>query len=279
MPCQDCQNGATRSYDFCVRARVRERGVDERLLSHPVAHASCPAVELRIEAVEMRVDVLVHTEVDQSQTLRCAIPDRAVVACHASTSTSGGGETGSTYDAPGIRTPAASPASSVSVAQVADVVRRVTLCRERLPAEDVAVGEPDVCFRHGREFSPERVEEVAVEPPRRALEARGVDEMGSTDLGDPNGQLRVLADERPGRTCMVEMDVREQQVADVVECDAACGEPASKRLVGRGRAAVEERRAVVGLDEVDPDRTSRPAKCRSIGCTRGYLSARGGRDA
>src|SRR3982751_1186310 len=53
---------------------------------------------------------------------------------------------------------------------------------------------------------------------------------------------------------MVEVDVREQQVTDVFEREPVGGEPFLERGHGRGGAAVEEREAVVGLDDVDADR-------------------------
>ena len=54
-----------------------------------------------------------------------------------------------------------------------------------------------------------------------------------------------------------------------LELDAALGRPSFERVERRRRAAVEERRAVVGLDEVDADRALEAAKCRSIGAARG----------
>ena len=59
------------------------------------------------------------------------------------------------------------------------MVRRVTRRRERVPAEDVAVGDAHVLLRHRRELAPERVEHLAVEPARRALEPRRVDRCGA----------------------------------------------------------------------------------------------------
>ncbi len=97
---------------------------------------------------------------------------------------------------------------------------RVTLGRKRLPAEHVPRGDADVPFGHRRELAPERVEETAVEPSCRALEPGRVDEMRRPDRRDPDRELRVLAHDRPGRTGMVEMDVGEEQVADVRQLEA-----------------------------------------------------------
>ena len=76
------------------------------------------------------------------------------------------------------------------------MVRRVARRRERLPAEHVAVGDADVLLGHRRELAPERVEQVAVEAPRRALEPRRVDEVRRADLArprrsDPGGGARA----------------------------------------------------------------------------------------
>ena len=59
--------------DVGVGAEVGLRCRDELLLVHAVAHARGPAVELLVEAVEMRADVLVHPEMDQAR----AAPARA----------------------------------------------------------------------------------------------------------------------------------------------------------------------------------------------------------
>jgi hypothetical protein len=60
----------------CVDARVCARGVHEILLLHAVTQAFRPAVELQLEPVEVRVDILVHAEVDQCQPLGLVRPDR-----------------------------------------------------------------------------------------------------------------------------------------------------------------------------------------------------------
>jgi hypothetical protein len=56
----------------------------------------------------------------------------------------------------------------------------------------------------------------------------------------------MLPDERPGGAGVVEVDVAQEQVADVLEIEAVLGEAA------RG-SAVMEREAVLGLDEVAAD--------------------------
>ena len=52
---------------------------------------------------------------------------------------------------------------------------------------------------------------------------------------------------------VVEVDVREQQVPDVLEGQPALGEAGLQRADRRRRPAVEQREAVVGLDDVDAD--------------------------
>ena len=66
------------------------------------------------------------------------------------------------------------------------------------------------------------------------------------------------ADDRPGRAGVVEMDVRKQEVADVGQLEALLREPRLERRERRRGPAVEERRAVVRVDEVHADRL-RPA--------------------
>ena len=88
----------------------------------------------------------------------------------------------------------------------------------------------DVRLRHGRELAPQRVEGVAVEPARARLEPRRVDEVRRADLRDVHLQARVLADEHARGAGVVEVDVREQQVADVGEREALLVEPPLQRL-------------------------------------------------
>ncbi len=63
----------------------------------------------------------------------------------------------------------------------------------------------------------------------------------------------MLADERAGGSRVVEMDVGEQQMLHVAELDATGAERFVERGQAARRAAVEEREAVVGLDEVRGD--------------------------
>ena len=110
------------------------------------------------------------------------------------------------------------------------------------------------CSGSGTRLAPEAVEVVAVEPPRRGLEPRRVDEVRRADLGDPHRQLWVALHDRAGGARVVEVDVREQQMANVGQLELELAQALLEARQGRRGAAVEERRAVVGLDEVDADR-------------------------
>ena len=83
--------------------------------------------------------------------------------------------------------------------------------------------------------------------------------MGRADLRDVHGQARVLADEDARCPCVVEVDVREEQVRDVRELDASRGERRVQRRDAAARPAVLQREPVVGLDEVDADPAVVPA--------------------
>ena len=64
---------------------------------------------------------------------------------------------------------------------------------------------------------------------------------------------RVLANEHTGRPRVVEVDVREEQVTDVAELEPPCAERVPQGRHAARRAAVEQRRAVVGVEQVRPD--------------------------
>jgi uncharacterized protein YbjQ (UPF0145 family) len=64
---------------------------------------------------------------------------------------------------------------------------------------------------------------------------------------------RVAADELPGRAGMVEMDVREEEMPEVFELEPALREAAHQFGETDGRAAVEDRRALSGVEQVDAD--------------------------
>ena len=125
--------------------------------------------------------------------------------------------------------------------------------REALEPNDAVADDVHVLRRNRRELAPELVERVAVEPARARLELRRVDEVRRADLGDVNLEPRVLAHEHARGARVVEVDVREEQVPDVGEVEPALGEAGLQVRDGGGRAAVEERRAVLRLEQVAAD--------------------------
>ena len=114
-------------------------------------------------------------------------------------------------------------------------MRRVAGRGEGLEPEHRAVDRVDVLLRDRRELAPERVERVAVEPARALLEPLGLDEVRRADRRDVHLQAGVLADEHARRAGVVEVDVREQEMADVGEREPRAASPpssASTHVVG-----------------------------------------------
>ncbi len=136
-------------------------------------------------------------------------------------------------------------------------MRRVAGGGEAVEPEHACADDVHVLRRHRRELAPERVERVAVQPARAALEPRRVDEVRRADLGDVHLERGMLAHEHARRAGVVEVDVAQQQVPDVGELQPARGQPGLQRLDRRARAAVEQRRPVVRLEEVRRDRPLR----------------------
>ncbi len=64
----------------------------------------------------------------------------------------------------------------------------------------------------------------------------------------------MLAHEQSGGAGVVEMDVAEQQVADVSQLHSARRECGLQRVDRDGGPAVEQCRAIVGVERVAPDR-------------------------
>ena len=77
----------------------------------------------------------------------------------------------------------------------------------------------------------------------------------------PHLQARVLRHQRAGRAAVVEVHVRQQQVAQVADLDAVRGEAGPERRQVRAGAAVDERRLAVGqqVGGVEPARPHRLA--------------------
>ena len=63
----------------------------------------------------------------------------------------------------------------------------------------------------------------------------------------------MLTHEHPCSSGVIEVDVREQQVADVTQLEATLREAGPERRDAARRAAVEERRAVVRVEQVAGD--------------------------
>ena len=68
-----------------------------------------------------------------------------------------------------------------------------------------------------------------------------------------HGQSRVLAHEDACRARVVEVDVREQEMAEIGDREAVVGEGFAQRLDRRCRPAVEERRPPGRLEEIRRD--------------------------
>ena len=64
---------------------------------------------------------------------------------------------------------------------------------------------------------------------------------------------RVLAHEEAGGARVVEVDVREQEMAQVGDRDAVLGEPGAERFERRCGTAVMESRAFGGVEQVRAD--------------------------
>ena len=202
----------------------------------------------------MPLDVLEDAEVDQRQALRIApleLVQRPVPGFEVDVGRRRGREHElARFDANAGRVARIERAVAI---EVADVVVRVAGARNRRKAEGLVADDVDVLARDGGELAPEPVEVVAVEPSRAALEPARVDEVRRADLGDVHLQPGMLADEHARGACMVEVDVREQQVAHVGELEAALGEPGLQLGYAGRRSAVLQRRPVVGVEQVRAD--------------------------
>src|SRR5439155_22327611 len=139
------------------------------------------------------------------------------------------------------------------VVEVADVVSRVTGCGEAFESENAISDDVDVALGDGLELSPERLERVAVQAACAGLETAWVDEVWRADLRHVHLQVRMPPHEGPRRAGVIEMDVREQDVADIAERRSAFTQSALEVSEARSRAAVEEGGAVLRLQEVRAD--------------------------
>src|SRR5207302_5170289 len=93
---------------------------------------------------------------------------------------------------------------------------------------------------------------------------------------DVHLKLWMLTHEHAGRTCVVEVNVTEQEMAHIGELYALLFEAVLQRWDRRRRSAVEERGAVFGVEQVAPDRAlaARVVKVDEIHATRSRDAAR-----
>ena len=110
-------------------------------------------------------------------------------------------------------------------------------------------------FASGTGASSPKSESNAVPYSRRALASSfvGSDEVRGSDLRHVHLEPRVLADEHSRRAGVVEVDVRQEEVAQVGEVEPARGEAGLEVGKAGRRAAVEKRGPVEGLEQVDAD--------------------------
>src|SRR5919201_5002625 len=218
------------------------------------ADARRPLLEPDAQLAQMALGVLGDAEVDQREPLRCPAVDLADGRFPPGHVGLGRGRRREDRPARLDSYPGGVARVQRAVAvEVADVVRGVAGRWEALEPDHLRSGRVDVRLRHRRQLTPELVERVAVEPPGAPLQAGRIDEMWGADLRDVHLQPRVLAHEHAGRARVVEVDVREQQVAQVGELEAALPQAFFQPRHAGGGAAVEERRPIRRLEQVAPD--------------------------
>src|SRR5581483_4259855 len=226
----------------------------ELLLGRAAAHRVRPVVQLEAEIGEVALHVVEDPEVDEREPVRRTAlerRDRRLPCVDVDL-----GRRRRRHHVAAGRDSDACRVAGIERAvadEVADVVRCMARRREAVEAEHVRADDADVRLGHGHELAPQRVEGVAVEPARAALEPFRIDEVRRADLGNVHLQTGMLAHERPRRARVVEVDVAEQQVTDVLEREALRREACTQRLDRRRRPAVEERRAVVRVEQVRAD--------------------------
>ena len=133
---------------------------------------------------------------------------------------------------------------------------------ERLEVEHAVADDPHVLLGDGSELAPEAVEVVPVEPARAPLQAARVDEVRSSDLAHVDDEARALAHERARRAGVVEVDVGEEQVAEVGDLEPLLRQPRSECVQAARRAAVDECR-LLALEQVRAD-DARPAEVLEV---------------
>src|SRR5215210_3688931 len=231
--------------DLCARLG------DELVLARPSLDDRLPRVQVAPQVGDVAGDVVEDAEVDQRHPARLTsfhLVERALPCLDVEV----GRGTRRSNVAAGLDAHAGGVAGeegAVAV-DVADVVGRMAGRGERVQAEHAFADDLDVLLRDGREFPPQLVERLAVEPPGAPLEPGGIDEVRRADLRHVHAEPGVAAHEDARGARMVEVDVREEQVADVGQGETALVEPLLERAEAARRAAVEERGPVVRLEQV-----------------------------
>jgi len=104
----------------------------------------------------------------------------------------------------------------------------------------------DVLLGHGHQLAPEPVEVVRVEPARARLQAGRIDEVWRADLADVQLELRVPADESACRAGVVQVYVREDEVAEILDRESLPGQAFLEGPQARRGATIDQRRLVTG---------------------------------
>jgi hypothetical protein len=93
---------------------------------------------------------------------------------------------------------------------------------------------------HGPNIAPQPRHVILVEPGRARDELRRFDQMRRATFVDVHVDVRMVRDDRAGCATVVEMDVRQQDGADVGHRDAVSRQPSLERSPGRRRPRVDE---------------------------------------
>ena len=120
-------------------------------------------------------------------------------------------------------------------------MRRVPRRREGLVLEHPLAHDPHVLGRDGQQWAPEAVEVLAVEAAGAALEPLGLDQVGSADLADVHDEAGVLLDERSRRPCMVEVDMGEDEMAQIPDLEPVLRQSCTERLEAARGTAIDQR--------------------------------------
>ena len=122
-----------------------------------------------------------------------------------------------------------------------DVVRRVPRRRKGLEVEHPVPHDLHVLGRDGQERAPETVEVLAVQAAGAALEPLRLDQVRRTDLADVHDEAGVLPDEAARSPCMVEVDVREDEMTQVPDLEPVLRQAGAERLQAARGPAVHQR--------------------------------------